>query len=76
MPRPKKKTTTDKTSGSEPDKTSSPKKIHDFKLELPATVELKPCDLKLAEGYEFQEKGRFWRDGQELVCVRLLSKHM
>lgn len=66
MGRPRKST---KTSTSSESKT----KVHDFKVELPETVSLSVNEAEKLEGYVYEEKGRFWTDGKEFLCVRLLE---
>jgi len=48
---------------------------HDLGDDLPKVVELLACELDKANGYEHKVKGRFWRDGLEIVCVLLTEKH-
>lgn len=52
------------------------KKVYDFKVKLPDIVQLSTDELHKLEGYEHQIKGRFWKDGKEILCVRLIEKHM
>ncbi len=48
---------------------------HDFGDDLPKVIELESCELHKVDGYKHQVKGRFWRDGSEIVCVLLIEKH-
>ena len=65
----------EKASEDTAEKARPPTRVHDFKIELPDTVELKVCEMHKVAGYDHIIKGRVWRHGEELVCVRLLDKH-
>ena len=51
------------------------RKLHNFG-DLPKTVQLCSDELNKLEGYVFEEKGRFWKNSKEFVCVLLTDKHI